>query len=764
MALAYAAAALLVLAHEADRLSTWLEDLGRKGESRPFAWILDLGADLKDLTVASGLSGLKAGEARIIEALTPRSVVGARTGSPRPVRLPGSAPSPVPSPGAAPGAAPGLAASSPLLRPAVGPGADSAGLAFPDGAPGRDSAPPGLAAAVGPPGSPGYPAGTEPTALAVGPGGPRAPSPRPAPAGEATYAPGEQDRQVQVYSAAARRPDYRDILIVGDSFMVEGFGPVLERELRKIPELEVKRVFKSATGLCRPDFFDWFSFMEGLLEENAPELVVISLGANDTQDIVTEDRTRHMVATEGWNEVYAERVKRILDMAGDSGATVFWVGLPIMGKKLYNQRVNNLNSVVAGACADALNCRYFDTWDIMADPDGEFTAFRTMPDGKHERIRAKDSIHLTELGGEILVEAFLQIAGGWGIYGIPDAGSAAADGEDTLPVGAEGERPSAGAADASGTAQSGPAAAGAGPMAVATGTAPAAASASGGAAPRAQGAALAALRAPRPAGSYPAEAVSPAALIEVNLPSRARLKETSYLLCLPGPEDVARPTVILLHGPDESYRVWRERYGHELVDLARDNGVNLVMPDGDPHGWYLDSPFKRESRLESYIMRELIPDAAGRFLMDPERVGLLGVSMGGHGALTLALKHPGRFRFAGSISGITVLESHIGDPAGGPPLRVESVLGPYRSQGKLWRDHSAYHLARRDPGSLAGTALALSVGVADPVALAENRQFHRLLNDLSVPHSYGEEQGGLHGWEFWSGEVPLRLAEAAGRL
>jgi S-formylglutathione hydrolase FrmB len=280
------------------------------------------------------------------------------------------------------------------------------------------------------------------------------------------------------------------------------------------------------------------------------------------------------------------------------------------------------------------------------------------------------------------------------------------------------------------------------------------------------GAPLAALRppGPRPASSYPPEAVSPPTLLEVNLPSRARAKETGYMLYMPGPEDAPRPTVVLLHGPGEDYRVWRERLGTELLDLAGRLDVNLVMADGDPYGWYLDSPFRRDSRVETYVMRELLPDAAGRFLMDPGRVGLLGVSMGGHGALTLAMKYPGRFRSVGSVSGITVLEGHVG--SGGEPveLNVESVLGPYASQGPLWRRSGAYHMARTSPGRLAGAAVSLSVGLKDPVALAENRQFHRLLTDLSVPHAYSEGQGGGHGWDLWSREVPRQLELVAGGL
>jgi S-formylglutathione hydrolase FrmB len=269
---------------------------------------------------------------------------------------------------------------------------------------------------------------------------------------------------------------------------------------------------------------------------------------------------------------------------------------------------------------------------------------------------------------------------------------------------------------------------------------------------------------PRPKGSYPSEALSPAALVEVNLPSKARAKETGYLICLPGPDNEPRPTVILLHGPGESYTVWRDRLGDGLLDMARDLAVNLIMPDGDPYGWYLDSPFKRDSRLETYIMGELLPDTAGRFLLDPARVGVLGVSMGGHGALTLAMKHPGRFRSVGAISGITVLEGHsreAGDPV---ELNVEGVLGPYPDQGALWRGNGAYHMARRLAGALDGVSVSLAVGLSDPMALAENRQFHRLLSEMGVAHGYGEINGGGHGWDLWGAEVPRQLSAVAGAL
>ncbi|MDR2338728.1 MAG: hypothetical protein LBF40_01110, partial [Deltaproteobacteria bacterium] len=67
----------LVMAHEADRVSSWLEDLARKGDGAPFALALNLASDLKALSISTGLSSLKAKETRLIDYLTPTKTVGA---------------------------------------------------------------------------------------------------------------------------------------------------------------------------------------------------------------------------------------------------------------------------------------------------------------------------------------------------------------------------------------------------------------------------------------------------------------------------------------------------------------------------------------------------------------------------------------------------------------------------------------------------------------------------------------------------------------
>lgn len=496
------------------------------------------------------------------------------------------------------------------------------------------------------------------------------------------------------------------VLLLGDSMMLEGLGPPLQRELKKNEGLAVFRDGRYGTGLVRLDNFDWLAYFDQMLEKYIPNLVILTLGANDTQDMVEEGR-RLPVGGQDWTELYARRVADLLNRAEARGVRVFWVGLPIMGREPYGTRTNHINQVVEAVCRVAANCRYWDSRLSVADAKGQYATYLSDEQGRSQRIRKQDLIHLTEAGGRIMADKFLAETASWADYiqKIPAGDAAGAERSNTLQPLA----PSAGEGDDEGE--------------------------------------------PELVGR----------LTRHSFFSKLRGKETDYLVASPEPAAGRRPVVFLLHGAWDGYNTWAEHLGPEtLAQAAAQRGLILVMPDGEQFGWYLDG---RETAIESYLMDELLPRILSeRPDADPERLGLVGLSMGGHGALTLALKHPETFKAVGSMSGITDLSAHAGRRHQvDPTLKIDRVLGPLGAEGQNWRPHSALGLTEQAPEKLAGRPLILSVGTGDRLTLAENRAYHDLLARLEIEHVYLEGPGG-HGWDYWTAQLPIHLDFMADKL
>ncbi len=193
------------------------------------------------------------------------------------------------------------------------------------------------------------------------------------------------------------------IAVVGDS-LAAGLGVYLEREFR--PALvEVLRQGRVSTGLSRLDYFDWMAAMRRIESNYQPDLVVVMIGDNDNQSLLTPGN--QVVAEIGsfeWPQKYEDRVEEFTRIAVDGGAHVAWVGLPIVQRKErwdVMQRQNDIFEDVVGLTPNAL---YVDTWDRFATREGQYTPFY-WEDGRIELIRTSDGLHFNPRGYELLAEA-----------------------------------------------------------------------------------------------------------------------------------------------------------------------------------------------------------------------------------------------------------------------------------------------------------------------------------------------------------------------
>ena len=132
----------------------------------------------------------------------------------------------------------------------------------------------------------------------------------------------------------------------------------------------------------------------------------------------------------------------------------------------------------------------------------------------------------------------------------------------------------------------------------------------------------------------------------------------------------AVPAMVYLAGLTCNDETFMTKAGAQRV--AADLGLALIAPDTSPRGanvsgeaeswdfgvgagFYLDAtqaPWAKHWRMESYITQELLPLITTTLPIDAKRMGISGHSMGGHGALTLALRHPALFKSVSAFAPI----------------------------------------------------------------------------------------------------------------
>jgi hypothetical protein len=192
------------------------------------------------------------------------------------------------------------------------------------------------------------------------------------------------------------------VLLVGDSMMGWGLGNVLERALSRRSGVKTVRDTRPSTGLCCINTFNWQKHLDELITQHSPDLVVICIGANDGNNIVDQTKKRHIVGTASWEAAYQNRAADFLRVAQSGGAKVIWLGLPIAGVEPAGRILRTVSLLQQAACAENGSALFIDNYLTLADNEGRYTTFLNGRDNKPIRVRARDKIHITMEGGDIL--------------------------------------------------------------------------------------------------------------------------------------------------------------------------------------------------------------------------------------------------------------------------------------------------------------------------------------------------------------------------
>lgn len=198
------------------------------------------------------------------------------------------------------------------------------------------------------------------------------------------------------------------------------------------------------------------------------------------------------------------------------------------------------------------------------------------------------------------------------------------------------------------------------------------------------------------------------------------------------------PLLILLHGLTGCHRDWLSRT--RIVRALSGEGMAVACPYG-ADGWYTNA-VRGGPRYEEALVQDFVSACRSELpVLPPGRAWAIGgLSMGGYGAVKLALKFPELFGTAFSLSGAFLA------PAAPQP---HPVFGDPAADAVFRRGESVFYHAElalcRMPGER--PTLFLECGLQDPL-LEESRAFHDHLNFLGYGHAY-RELAGYHTWPYW---------------
>jgi S-formylglutathione hydrolase FrmB len=234
-------------------------------------------------------------------------------------------------------------------------------------------------------------------------------------------------------------------------------------------------------------------------------------------------------------------------------------------------------------------------------------------------------------------------------------------------------------------------------------------------------------------------------------------RAVSYCVALPAEyasSNKRYPVLYYLHGMFENERSWAERGGKDILDGMLAKGqlgpFLMVMPDAGKT-FYVNS-FDGKVRYEDFFIQELVPyvDRHYRTIAQPAERGILGISMGGYGALHLAMRHPDIF---GSVSA----QSAALLPKFPDPLPTEGRWGFYARvlQGPFGSPLNATYFDANNPLTLAeqpdafrNLKLYFDCGDQDRYGFdAGNKLLDQILTSKHFPHEYALRSGG-HGWDY----------------
>ncbi len=202
------------------------------------------------------------------------------------------------------------------------------------------------------------------------------------------------------------------------------------------------------------------------------------------------------------------------------------------------------------------------------------------------------------------------------------------------------------------------------------------------------------------------------------------------------------PVLYLLHGLSDDHTIWSRRTSIERY--VAEMGIAVVMPNVH-RSFYTD--MKRGGKYFSYVSEELPAICQSFFPISDRREDnfIAGLSMGGYGALKIAMSCPERFAAAASLSGVTDIGARRGD-------WQELFSWIFGDEDIHGTEHDLFHLAEKRMKTGGTRPELFQYCGTEDFLYEDNIKFRDHLRNIGYEHIY-KEKPGTHCWGFWDDTI-----------